>query len=313
MKDPKISIIIPVYNVKDYLERCVYSAVFQTYENIEVILVDDGSTDGSGLICDELANKFTKVKAYHKENGGLSDARNYGMDRMTGDYFFFIDSDDYIDKRTLSIMYGASISLDVDIVECEFVKVSNIAPVFFYLGSYMVRKDSIRNFIYQNIKWKEHYSTAWNKLYKTSVFGHLRFKKGKINEDEFFVNEWIGNVNYIGYVSAKLYYYLTRADSIMGKPYNIGRVDGIQAYCERLPIIISKYPDTYPDFLAFIVSHSINKIELVIKQGNDSNNKIRKRIASYLVNLLPLINVCNKIGPTNRKYVNDFVRLYYHE
>ncbi|MBQ5852329.1 MAG: glycosyltransferase family 2 protein, partial [Lachnospiraceae bacterium] len=99
-----ISIVVPVYNVEKYLERCVDSLINQTYENIEILLIDDGSKDNSGQMCDEYANKDSRITVYHKENGGLSDARNYGMDRAKGEYIIFIDSDDYVEPNMMEFL-----------------------------------------------------------------------------------------------------------------------------------------------------------------------------------------------------------------
>ena len=115
-----ISIIVPVYNVEQYLEKCVCSIINQTYKNLEIILVDDGATDSSGNMCDELAKSDNRIKVYHKENGGLSDARNYGVERATGEYIGFVDSDDYIDSEMYEKLYEAIKKEDVDVAECNF-------------------------------------------------------------------------------------------------------------------------------------------------------------------------------------------------
>ena len=114
-----ISIIVPVYNVEKYLEKCVNSIVNQTYKNLEIILVDDGATDSSGKLCDKLAKIDNRIKVYHKENGGLSDARNYGVERATGDYIGFVDSDDYIDSEMYGKLYEAIKKENVDVAECN--------------------------------------------------------------------------------------------------------------------------------------------------------------------------------------------------
>ena len=114
-----ISIIVPVYNVEKYLKKCVDSIVNQTYKNLEIILVDDGATDNSGKICDELVELDNRIKVYHKKNGGLSDARNYGVERATGDYIGFVDSDDYIDAEMYEKLYEAIKKENVDVAECN--------------------------------------------------------------------------------------------------------------------------------------------------------------------------------------------------
>ena len=115
----KISIIVPVYNVEKYLKKCIDSIVNQTYKNLEIILVDDGATDRSGEICDELAKLDNRIKVYHKKNGGLSDARNYGVERATGSYVGFVDSDDYIDAEMYEKLYEAITKEAADVAECN--------------------------------------------------------------------------------------------------------------------------------------------------------------------------------------------------
>jgi len=115
----QISIVVPVYNVEQYLEKCVNSIINQTYKNLEIILIDDGATDSSGKLCDELAKIDNRIKVYHKENGGLSDARNYGVERATGDYIGFVDSDDCIDSEMYEKLYEAIRKENVDVAECN--------------------------------------------------------------------------------------------------------------------------------------------------------------------------------------------------
>ena len=302
-----------MYNVKDYLVRCVESAVFQTYKNIEIILVDDGSTDGSDKVCDELAKKYKKVQALHKENGGLSDARNFGMDHMTGDYFFFLDSDDYINSNALQLMYSVLVALNLDIVECEYKEVKDLKRVNYYFNDFIVRKDSVKSFIFQTIKWKEHYGVAWNKLYSTKAFGKYRFQFGKINEDEFFVNEWLGSIKKIGYISAPLYYYTIRSNSIMQRPYTIKRVDGIQAYVNRFNVIKTIEPTVVDDYLAYIANYTCTKLNLVASQNSDADNSIKMRIASVLSPIKDLLLNAGKVGPTNKGILNDLFTNYLKE
>lgn len=313
MKEPLISIIVPVYNVKPFLERCVKSCVFQTYKNIEILLVDDGSTDGSGELCDELARKYQKVSVFHKLNGGLSDARNYGMDRMKGEYFFFVDSDDYLNSNALMLMYHCCEALGLDIIECEFKKVSSTDMTNFYFDSFSCEKNSTLNFIFQNIKFSKHYPMAWNKLYKTSLFGKCRFKFQKLNEDEFFVNSWLNLTSFVGYISAPLYYYQTRDESIMAKPYNIKRVDGIEAYVERLGIVKRLFPKAVDNLEKFIIEHSLAKIAIVENENLDDDKKIRNRIAKTLEPIRREIVSCPVLGPLNKEKITNFLNEYLGE
>ena len=184
--EPKISIIVPVYNVEQYLERCVESLINQTHKNIEIILVDDGSKDNSGKLCDELAQRDSRIVVYHKENGGLSGARNYGIDKATSDYVGFVDSDDFVDEDMYEILLSNLLKYDSEISFCRLNDVYNDE----------ITKDNTENKPYlmtseQAIKMvleaKVFSVTAVNKLYKKSLFDQIRFDKGKIAEDAFIM------------------------------------------------------------------------------------------------------------------------------
>ena len=187
----EVSIIVPVYQVEKYIRQCVDSILAQTFTDFELILVDDGSKDGSGQICDEYAAMDRRVKVIHKENGGLSDARNRGMDQAAGNYFMFIDSDDYIAPTMLECLYKNILIEDADLAICNFL--------------YFFENDRKKDFstsmksevlcakeIFYNRKNERCYgiwTVAWNKLYKKETFGEVRFRFGKYHEDEFWAND----------------------------------------------------------------------------------------------------------------------------
>ena len=181
----KISVIVPIYNVEQYLRRCIDSIINQTYKNLEIILVDDGSPDNCGQICDDYAKKDTRIKVIHKKNGGLSDARNVGLEVCTGDYISFVDSDDWIELNTYEIMMKSMNEYNADMV------VSNINYVYKDKVESKYSEDKIRCFnkeeaMKELIKDGLVQAVVWNKLYKRVVIDNLRFKVGKLNEDEFF-------------------------------------------------------------------------------------------------------------------------------
>ena len=297
---PTISIIIPVYNVKEFLEKCVRSAVFQTYPQLEIILVDDGSTDGSDILCDELAKKYSRIKVFHKPNGGLSSARNYGMDHMSGDYFFFLDSDDYILADTIEQMYYALKLLDVEIIECGYYKVKSDTAYSNY-GSFEIRKDTIQTFVCLVSQWKDHFPMAWNKLYSTKRFGCFRFKEGRLNEDEFFLNDWFSNVEYVGLIKNAYYCYRERAGSIMARPYYLQRTDAIDAYVQRYNIAKRVLPGACEELCFMIGNQVLNKTKLVSSQGNDADFTIRKRIVALATPIIDDILNCKRFPSWDRK------------
>lgn len=229
----KISIIVPVYNVEEFLPRCVKSILKQSYKNIEILLIDDGSTDESGTLCDNYANNNTNIKVYHKKNGGLSDARNYGIEKATGKYIAFIDSDDYVAEDYCKILYNNLIKYEADISICSFVKTDgkndNIGEIKEQIKTY-TGIDKQKNIL-------NHMNTittvAWNKLYRKEIWNNLRYPKGKINEDEFVVHYLMYKAKKVVYTNMILYYYYQRSNSIMKKKFSSERFDVIDAFQDR--------------------------------------------------------------------------------
>lgn len=231
-----VSIIVPVYNVEKYLRKCLDSISSQTLKEIEVILVDDGSTDSSSKICDEYSKIDNRFKVIHKTNGGLSDARNVGIDIARGQYIGFVDSDDYININMFEILYSNIIIYDADISVCDFKKVyeDNNDIIENYNG-YIIHKysnmDSLNQLYNENVF---SFVPAWNKLYKKDLFKELRYKVGKIHEDEYIIHELLYSCKNVIYITCDLYYYLQRDGSIMKLKYSISRLDALDAYRERV-------------------------------------------------------------------------------
>lgn len=204
---PKVSVIVPIYNVENYLNRCLDSLVDQTLQDIEIVLVNDGSTDKSGDIAKEYAQKYSeKVKYLEKENGGLSDARNFGMPHATGEYIAFLDSDDYIEKTAYEEMYNKAKENDADYVECDF------------LWEYPDKVKEDKRFNYNNKKEMLAFVrvVAWNKLISRKILANnnINFPKGLRYEDVEFTYKLIPHLNKISYVEKCLVHYTQRENSI---------------------------------------------------------------------------------------------------
>lgn len=235
--NPLISVIVPIYNVEKYLHTCINSILNQTYSNLEIILVDDGSPDSCPSICDEFALKDNRVKVIHKTNGGLSSARNAGLDIAKGDFIGFIDSDDFISPNFYQCLLNNAIMQNADISECTFIKVSesNLKSFSFPL----VNNDTIS--VTNNVGalerlFSEDFNTyvntvvVWNKLYKSSLFESIRYPLNKISEDEFTTYKLLYKSNKFVTSSAVLHAYVQRTSSIMGKSFNAKRFDVLDAY-----------------------------------------------------------------------------------
>lgn len=230
MKGPLVSIIIPVYNVNEYLEQCLDSVIGQTYKNLEIILVNDGSTDDSGKICDKYARKDGRIIVVHKENGGLSSARNAGIELMQGQYVSFIDSDDYVHQQYIEILLKIAILYKTKLVIGSYIKISDN-----YVARYTERKKNRRVEEYSAeeamllmLYRKKIPMYAHGKLYDSSLFCNIRFPVGKLFEDMSTSWEIIKLIeNKIRYINIPLYFYRQRKGSIVYKEYTHSKLDQV--------------------------------------------------------------------------------------
>lgn len=236
-----ISVIVPIYKVEKYLKRCVNSLLAQSYSDFDLILVDDGSPDNCGNICEEYAAKDKRIRVIHKENGGLSDARNAGLRIAKGEYIAFVDSDDWVATSYLETLLKVIELTDSDICECEVLKTTGEIEKY--------KKSDEQYTSYSSEKALELlicdkilHQYVWNKLYKRSCLKGIPFAVGKINEDEFWTYQVFGNARRITKISNVLYYYFQRGSSIMGNHYNLKRLDALEAKSLRQQYIEEKFP-----------------------------------------------------------------------
>lgn len=296
----EISIIVPVYQVEEYIKQCIDSILAQTFKDFELILVDDGSKDKSGKICDEYAVKDNRIRVIHKANGGLSDARNKGLDNASGNYFMFVDSDDYIAPDMVECLYQNIIKRNADIAVCNFrcffedgekdFSTENKAEVLSGKEIFYYRKNE-RNYGF--------WTVAWNKLYKAETFQNMRFRFGKYHEDEFWANDIYQMDITVVAVEEALYYYRQRNNGIMGNQ-NIGKCfDIIEAFNERINIYLrqEKYSDQAYRVLIYSLEYLFESSKLMKneddkkhfiqaeKQTKDIINRLKKRKLSTVQKL----------------------------
>lgn len=237
----EISIIVPVYQVEKYISQCIESILSQTFTDFELILVDDGSKDNSGKICDEYATKDKRIKVIHKENGGAAVARNSGMDKATANYFTFIDGDDYIVPTMLECLYKTILEKDADIVACNYRYVFENGKKDFSTenkAEILSGKE-----IFYNRKNERNYgfwTVVWNKLYKAKTFKNVRFRCGKYYEDEFWANDIFQMNIKVVTVSDCLYYYRQHSTSTMRMKKIQRSFDLIDAFGERINIYLEE-------------------------------------------------------------------------
>lgn len=223
-KKPLISVIIPVYNVFPYLKPCVESVLKQTYSNLEIILVDDGSTDQSGALCDEFAETDQRIRVLHCENGGLSVARNRGLEIMTGEYVAFVDSDDFITEEYLQILYDRLLQDDTDMAVAGYQKFSDgKMPA--------MNDDSQKHWLYNQEQMKELMLSrklpmyTHGKLYRAELFKDIRFPIGKLYEDFIIAWEILKIITAVSVVNKKMYFYRQRKGSIVNVIFKPNRMD----------------------------------------------------------------------------------------
>lgn len=232
-----ISVIVPVYKVEAFLNRCIDSILSQTYSAFELILVDDGSPDNCGIICDEYAEKDSRVTVIHQENGGLSAARNTGIEyalKTDSEWIAFIDSDDWIHPQYLEILLAAAVLQKAKIVQCDYESTNSDAIAY---QSIEIRDENVSSVPAKDFYSLNHFPIiqAWAKIYHKSLMKQpIRFPVGKINEDRFTTYKWFFSLPSIALVHEKMYYYYLRNNSIMHVDWSPKRMDDLEACREQI-------------------------------------------------------------------------------
>lgn len=281
----KVSVVVPIYKVEKYIHRCIDSILNQTYTNLEVILVNDGSPDDGGAIADAYKVKDTRVKVIHKANGGLSDARNAGMKKVTGKFTMFVDSDDWLDINMIKTMVEKSNQFTADIVQAAFyyayddnLYIDNRyfeqknEPIILDNQSLMcelVRNEKVKNF-------------AWGKLYKTEIIKDIPFKKGVLFEDVFWAHHVMHRVSKYLILQQPFYYYYQRDDSIVAS-YSPENLDILKGLKERHRFIEKNYKElTSESYQLILKTCLIHYHLLVINRRQDKQGMHRKEIKQYI-------------------------------
>ena len=273
----RISVIVPVYKVENYLDQCVQSIVDQTYSNLEIILVDDGSPDRCGELCEAWAKRDSRIQVIHKENGGLSDARNAGLAIATGSLISFIDSDDWVNPHFIEFLYTAIEKTGADLAACgvqEFPEGTTLPC------RKMTMPEPERHTPAQVLDWENQGSryrmVAWNKLYRKKLLENDGFPVGKLHEDEFFTYRIMDRCAALALVDVPLYYYLQRSGSIM-TTFSPRHLDLLDAYLERLELYREKYPALcLPLKTAYCIACYRLYCEALAKGGTDKGTVLKK-------------------------------------
>lgn len=302
---PEISIIVPVYKVEKYIKKCVDSILAQTFTDFELWLVDDGSPDNCGAICDEYAQKDVRVKVIHKENGGLSDARNTALDVMQGKYVFFVDSDDWISEDALESAYTA--------LKRTGAKVATGNMVCVY-------EDGTEKVLYaptqeeKVLMGEEMLSTllrpnACNRLYAAELFQSLRYPVGRLYEDVFVYHKILAQINGMVLVGKNTYYYLIRTGSIMNSVYNIKFTDIVDAIYDRAKWLDSIGQTKLADETRLFVYSQVAVAYAHLNKDNCEHMKRRKEIKAIYDECYEKMVRANHI--TRKQKVRLFVLKYF--
>lgn len=276
-KDYIISVIIPVYNVENYLTECVDSILNQTYKNYEVLLIDDGSTDNSSKICDTYAEGNDKIKVIHTENRGLSAARNLGTERAQGNYIFYLDSDDYVENNVLERMTRIVNQYNVDIVCGNFmytypdrtVIAINTKKEYEVLGAYQAMGRLIKGQEIQNF--------AWGKLIKKEIAQANKFPVGKLFEDMYWTHYIIDQADKVAIDYQSFVYYRQRDNSI-SYSFSIKSLDQLDGMLQRKEFIEEKYPEFLENYKKIMVKNSLNLAWYTVRylKGKEQKNAVSK-------------------------------------
>lgn len=330
----QLSIVIPIYNVSGYLRECLGSVYSQTEINWEVILVDDGSTDNSEDICEEYKSKYSNTIVIHKENGGLSDARNAGIEIAKGEYIYFLDSDDWLAPNAIQTLLDFAIKNNCEIVQGGFYYAYNgyllydnrridINQTPFVLNREEAIVELIKNEYIKNF--------AWGKLYKTSTVKKYLFEKGKYFEDSYWQHLIVNETANYGVIPTPLYYYRQRESSISGQ-FSIKSLDLLKGYEERLNFISNYYPQLTNTMAKQLWNISANML-LASKKSNTYahynefwqyinreysdvfNNAFKANVKYHLgrqfTTILELYNFINRIK--NRLFAKDLLKIHIDE
>ena len=287
---PEISIIVPVYNVEKYLNKCVDSILNQTFTDFELILVDDESPDNCGNICEEYAKQDSRVKVIHKKNGGLSSARNAGIDIARGKFLGFVDSDDYIAPDMYETLYNNILKDDADISVCGIYDC--------YENKVSVSYNSLENFTVDKLQafkllleGKKIAGSICNKLIKRDIIKDIRFPVGRLYEDAFFTNSLIQVVNTVTVTTAPKYYYMHRQNSITTVKFNCKLMDIIDAYTECLNIVKDKFPAiTKQAYFRYFWAHFIILDKMLLTQNYLSIPEYKKVVHVLKTNTLKIFS-----------------------
>lgn len=299
-----VSVVIPVYNVAKYLSACLDSIMAQTYKDLDIILVDDGSTDASSEICDKYAALDSRIRVFHKENGGLSDARNFGITKAIGNEITFVDSDDVLNCNMIQVLHSIKHQVNCEMSVCFRRKIDedgNFIDTKSQPSSLTIAKNK-EEAMQVYFETKGGGLVAWGKLYDKKIFDTVRYPVGRYNEDVFTTYKLVAQCTAIAITSQQLYYYRVREGSIMNRPFEKKHLDMIYGSVEMTQFLERNFPKQaiysqilliYASLKAFIWMSKSEKIDdegykLIVNVLNQYKGLLFSKYISKKASLLSL-------------------------
>ena len=276
---PLISVIVPVYNVENYIHRCVDSIINQTYKNLEIILVDDGSPDNCGYICDEYARKDNRIVVVHQTNGGLSAARNAGLDICRGEYIGFVDSDDCIHPEMYERLYNDICKYHVRLAFCHPNMCRGEIPD---VEEGLSTECRDKEFVILKSMTEQIWWSAWTKLYERSLFAEIRYPQGKTNEDYAITMYIYDQCDRIAINYNKLYNYCVRENSICTSPLNLKKFDQIDNTLDVLLYMEDRHPEWKKAAESVFITTLIKLLGMSINATEKKYDLKKKEIFNYI-------------------------------
>lgn len=292
---PEISIIIPAYNVEKYLKKCITSILNQTFTDFEVLLVDDGSTDSTPQLCDEMAQSDNRIVVFHKENGGSSDARNYALDRIKGEFLTFIDSDDYVHGDYLQTLYEGTSSqnTDISILKGKMVVESGISNnVVLEEWERISSKEAIRRMLLR----KEIIHATWGKLYKSNLWKDVRFPKDyNYGEDYDTTYTVFLNADYVAFNRSELYYYVQRNGSLMHEKCTEKTLSVLDVSDRVTENLIEKLPSVKVEAVELQTAVYLKNLQAILNEGLSAFPEYQNRIIQKVKSNAKVLILSNKV------------------
>lgn len=287
MNEDLVSVIIPVYNTEEYIDKCIHSIVCQTYVNLEIILIDDGSTDSSGMLCDKWSNSDKRIVVIHKSNGGLSDARNCGLDVARGTYYAFVDSDDYLSLDAIEQMYIGIKNNLCEIAICNMIRISENGQSYPFYKPTSVEKILRGEKRFQTLVQP----SVCNKLFMAKLFDNVRFPFGKYYEDTFIYHILLFRAKNVVMTGSDNYFYLERKNSIISRPqFTEQYFDFIEAVWYRAFFLLEQNIQPYANEACLSLYAAYSNAEKHIKKSKSNKLHFANAKNQFKLALFTLIN-----------------------